>query len=93
LTYALVEEGLKKGSADRDARDGQVLVREWFNYASERVPQMQEKEMRARLLLLQDVSFVEGEEKIKDPSKKSVQRPRVFYRRELEARPFVIAKP
>jgi uncharacterized caspase-like protein len=93
LTFALIEEGLKKGAADRDAKDGQVLAREWFNYASDRVPQMQEKEMRARLLLQQDVSFVEGEEKIKDPTRKSVQRPRVFYRREADARPLVVARP
>ena len=88
LTYALVEEGLKRGLADRDLKDGQVIAREWFNYATERVPQMQEKEMKERLLL-----FVEGDDKIKDPSKRNVQRPRVFYRRELEARPMVIGKP
>lgn len=87
LTYALVEEGLKQGKADRDLKDGQVIAREWFNYATDRVPQMQEKVMTERLLL-----FVEGDDKIKDPSKRNIQRPRVFYRRELEARPMVIAK-
>ena len=71
-----------------DLKDGQVMVREWFNYATDRVPQMQEKEIRGRLLL-----FVEGEENVKDPARRSVQRPRVFYRRELEAHPFVVAKP
>ncbi len=93
LTYALIEEGLKNSAADKDRKDGQILAREWFNYAMERVPQMQEKEMRARLLLQTDVVFVEGEEKIKDPGKRSVQRPRVFYRREMEARPMIVAKP
>jgi WD40 repeat protein len=93
LTYALIEEGLKNRAADKDQKDGQILAREWFNYAMERVPQMQEKEMRARLLLQTDVAFVEGEEKIKDPGKRSVQRPRVFYRREMEARPMIVAKP
>ena len=93
LTYALIEEGLKKGSADRDAKDGAILTREWFNYATDRVPQMQEKEMGARLLLQQNVAFVEGEEKVKDPQKRSVQRPRVFYRREIESKPLVVAKP
>jgi hypothetical protein len=48
---------------------------------------------RARLLLQTDVAFVEGEEKIKDPGKRSVQRPRAFYRREMEARPMIVAKP
>jgi hypothetical protein len=93
LTYALIEEGLKNGAADKDSKDGQILAREWFNYATERVPQMQEKEMRARLLLQTDIAFVEGEEKIKDPGKRSAQRPRVFYRREMEARPMIVAKP
>ncbi|MGA9773451.1 MAG: caspase family protein [Blastocatellia bacterium] len=93
LTYALIEEGLKNKAADKDRKDGQILAREWFDYAMERVPQMQEKEMRARLLLQTDVAFVEGEEKIKDPGKRSVQRPRAFYRREMEARPMIVAKP
>src|SRR6185436_5035092 len=66
LTFALVEEGLKRGLADRDAKDGQILGREWFNYATERVPQMQEKGMLSSRLLL----FVDGEEGIKDPSKR-----------------------
>jgi len=86
LTFALIEEGLKKGAADNDRKDGQVLAREWFNYATERVPQMQEQNLGSRILL--------EEEKAKDPAKaRSVQRPRAFYRRELEARQFIIAKP
>jgi WD40 repeat protein len=93
LTYALIEEGLKKGSADRDAKDGAIFTREWFNYATDRVPQMQEKEMSARLLLQQNVAFVEGEEKVKDPQKRNVQRPRAFYRREVEGKPLIIARP
>ena len=68
---------------------GLALAREWFNYAEERVPQMQEREMQTRLLL----DFAVNEAKGKDPKQRSIQRPRVFYRRELEARPFVVAKP
>jgi WD40 repeat protein/uncharacterized caspase-like protein len=89
LTFALVEDGLKKGLADKDPKDGQALAREWFNYATERVPQMQEREMQTRLLL----DFAENEAKSKDPKQRNIQRPRVFFRRELEAHPFVIAKP
>lgn len=89
LTFALIEDGLKKGLADKDPKDGQALAREWFNYATERVPQMQEREMQTRLLL----DFAENEAKTKDPKQRNIQRPRVFYRRELEARPFVVAKP
>ena len=40
-----------------------------------------------------EIAFTEGEQKIAEPEKRSVQRPRVFYRRELEANPLVIAKP
>jgi uncharacterized caspase-like protein len=89
LTFALIEDGLKKGMADKDPKDGLALAREWFNYAEERVPQMQEREMQTRLLL----DFAGNEAKGKDPKQRSIQRPRVFYRRELEAHPFVIAKP
>lgn len=93
LTYALVEEGLKQGAADVSPKDGEVLVREWLDYATERVPQMQEKKMKEGRELKQVIVFVEGEEKIADVGKRSVQRPRVFYRRELETQPLIIAKP
>jgi uncharacterized caspase-like protein len=89
LTFALIEDGLKKGLADRDPKDGLELAREWFNYAEERVPQMQEREMQTRLLL----DFAGDDAKAKNTQQRSIQRPRVFYRRELEARPFVVAKP
>ena len=45
LTYALVEEGLKTNAADKEPKDGQVLLREWLDYATERVPQMQQQEL------------------------------------------------
>jgi len=38
LTYALVEGGLKTNAADKEPADGQVLLREWLDYATERVP-------------------------------------------------------
>lgn len=87
LTFALVEEGLRKGSADRAAKDGQVSVREWFDYATDRVPEMQEQNSASRLLLEED-------EKSKDPARvRSLQRPRAFYRREPERVPVIIARP
>ncbi|MBA3321854.1 MAG: caspase family protein [Pyrinomonadaceae bacterium] len=93
LTYALIEEGLKKNAADDDPKDAEVLVREWLNYATERVPKLQEELMlsalRGRGL---NMAFVEGEEKIKGPKSRSVQQPRVFYRRELEAQPLIVSK-
>jgi WD40 repeat protein len=89
LTYALVEEGLKfkVGEADADA-DGQLLLSEWLDYAKRRVPRMRQ-EQTAGGAARPNKSLEEGgavEEGV-------VQRPRVFYRREPELRPFVVAKP
>ena len=86
LTYALVEDGLRKGEADlARTRDGSVLVREWFDYASERVPEMQMATLVQKRGLGIDFSFTEA-------GGQDLQRPRVFYRRELDARPLVIAR-
>ncbi|HEV3470933.1 MAG TPA: caspase family protein [Pyrinomonadaceae bacterium] len=86
LTYALVEEGLRRGEADAPAsRDGEIVVREWFDYATERVPQMQTGRMQqARGLSLPLTFAPDGTD--------DVQRPRVFYRREMDARPLVVAR-
>jgi WD40 repeat protein len=86
LTYALVEEGLKTPVADTAPKDGLVIAREWLNFATERVPEMQEEKMSQGRGLGLEIVFSEGE-------RRAVQRPRVFYRRELEANPLVIAKP
>src|SRR5207249_4471997 len=59
LTFALVEEGLKTAAADVQPKDGSVVVREWFDYATDRVPKMQEAKMRDTRNL--KVAFVEGE--------------------------------
>lgn len=93
LTYALVEEGLKSSVADTEPKDGLVNAREWLDFATERVPQMQEQKMKESRGLGVGIAFTEGEQKIADPEKRSVQRPRVFYRREMEASPLVVAKP
>ena len=93
LTYALVEEGLKTAIADSEPKDGVLSAREWLDFATERVPQMQEAKMKQGRGIGLEIAFTEGEQNIADPEKRSVQRPRVFYRRELEANPLVIAKP
>ncbi|MEK6299587.1 MAG: caspase family protein [Acidobacteriota bacterium] len=93
LTYALVEEGLKSAAADSLPKDGQVVLREWLDYATERVPRMQETKMREGRGLKHQVVFVEGEEKVEEVDKRTLQRPRVFYRREPESQPMVVAKP
>jgi WD40 repeat protein len=93
LTYALVEEGLKTTIADTQPKDGVLIAREWLDFATERVPQMQEQKMNEGRGLGLTISFTEGEGNVADPQQRSVQRPRVFYRREMEANPLVIAKP
>jgi WD40 repeat protein len=93
LTYALVEEGLKQAKADNEPKDGAVLAREWFDYAEQRVPAMQVEKVKQARDLGVNISFVESEERGLDFAKRVAQRPRVFYRRELEAQPLVVAQP
>jgi hypothetical protein len=96
LTYSLVEEGLKQMSADRAPKDNQVLLREWFDFATQRVPEMQEAKLRETRRLGRKLSFVHDQPK-KGPSvdaeENAIQQPRVFYRRELEAQPMIVGKP
>ncbi len=92
LTYALVAEGLKTPAADREPKDGAISAKEWLDFATERVPQIQEDKMKQARGVGVEVIFAEGEQNIADPQKRSLQRPRVFYRRELEAIPLVIAR-
>jgi WD40 repeat protein len=91
LTYALVEEGLKTPAADGEPKDGQVLLREWLNYATERVPRMQEEKVKQERRLL--VQGPAGGQPSRSGKGDEVQRPRVFYRRELEAQTLIIARP
>jgi uncharacterized caspase-like protein len=93
LTYALVQEGLKSAAADAEPKDGEVNLREWLDYAMQRVPRMQQDALEQTRDLTHPLAFVEGEENIKDPGKRSLQTPRVFYRREPEARPLIVTKP
>jgi hypothetical protein len=62
-----------------------VLAREWLDYATERVPSMRALRSGAtRELVLADEPDAAGDA--------DGQRPRVFYRRELDATPFVIRR-
>lgn len=93
LTYALVEEGLKTKVSDRAPRDGQVLVREWLDFATTRVPVMQlekfgEQKKEGRELQ-QVIKFAESD----TGAQRNVQRPRVFYRREADTSPMIVARP
>ncbi len=92
LTYALVEEGLKQATADSDPKDGEVWVREWFDYASSRVPSMQIHKMKQARDAGLNLSFIEGEDRGLGFEQRVTQTPRVFYRRELGERPLIVAK-
>src|SRR5207247_2419372 len=80
LTYALIEEGLKSGKADMNPKDGQITLREWLGYASQEVPQLQLALMKEERGRGKDLAIVEGEEKIRELEKRSLQQPRVFHR-------------
>ena len=90
LTYALVSEGLVKGLADEEPRDGKIVDREWLNYATHRVPEMQLEVLRTFKGEGRSVSFAQRGEPGGDATS---QRPKIFYRRELEDSPWVIAQP
>jgi FOG: WD40 repeat len=96
LTYALVEEGLKQGAADSDPKDGQIVVREWFDYATTRVPNMQLEKLKAARDLGIALSFAEADAKpisaASSPERRVTQTPRAFYRRESEDRPLIVAR-
>ena len=92
LTYSLVEEGLKTENADSKPKDGVLTAREWLDFATERVPQLQEEKMKQSRGIGLGLSFTYGEQDIVDPQKRNLQRPRSFYRRELEADPFVVSR-
>jgi WD40 repeat protein len=91
LTYALVEEGLKQSAADYAPKDGEVRLREWLDYTTERVPSMQLDEMRRALARGINLSFADEERQL-ELKERTGQRPRVFYRRELEAQPLIVAR-
>lgn len=80
LAFALVEEGIKYGSADMD-HDGRILLQEWFAYATERVPQIRRERYRLSKELVEE-----------EADEQKVQRPRVFYTRETGAQQLVIAR-
>lgn len=92
LTFALIEEGLKTKAADREPKDDQLLLREWLNYAAERVPQIHQEERERQKKQNRQLERLKVAETDKGDEQR-IQRPRVFYRRETEPHPLVIARP
>jgi hypothetical protein len=85
LTYALVEEALKTKVAAN--ADGNVTLRDWVDYAVQRVPRMQQAEAAERRL------FVKRQAGKPTTDEEEVQTPRVFYRREPDLKPLIVARP
>jgi WD40 repeat protein len=84
LTFALVEEGLKTKAPDAD-HNGEVTLREWFDYALARVPKLREETLQSKSL-----DEVNPTVKAAAQNQKS-QTPQVFYRRETDSNPLVVA--
>jgi WD40 repeat protein len=86
LTYALAEEGLKTPLADTRPKDGQISAVEWFEYASERVPQIQNEN------LSQPRSFVFELDQSGTVPHNRLQTPRLYYRRDQPGGEAIVAR-
>jgi hypothetical protein len=70
-----------------------VVAREWLDYATLRVPQLQEALIEQARKKGREIVFVEGEQSARGgQAKHSLQRPRAFCRREPVDQPFVIVR-
>lgn len=92
LTYALVEEGLKTAVADRMPKDGQILLREWLDFATVRVPEIDQEEVNKGRKKARQLEREKAKAAGRPLDEFTLQRPRVFYRREAEAQPIVISR-
>jgi hypothetical protein len=89
LTYALVTEGLDKGAADTAPKDGNVMAREWLDFATHRVPLLQMEKTDEARKLGRSLRF--GPAPSGDSNADAAQHPRVFYRRELDDAVWIVA--
>jgi WD40 repeat protein len=92
LTYALIVEGLEKGLADFEPKDGQVVIREWLDYASLRVPEVQVEELKQARSAGRSLSFGVETRDVREGTN-SAQQPKLFYRRDIESNAWVISNP
>jgi hypothetical protein len=84
LTYALVLQGLEQAKADNRPKDGLVILDEWLDYATDNVPRVHADHLSRTIGLAKTDDGADAEQRL--------QRPRVFYRRELESHPWVISE-
>ncbi len=97
LTFSLLE-GINK--AEKDA-GGAIVERKWLDFAVGQVPLLQLEEMQKREVEIKKnptrrdigLAFKIGDDKNLPPDKRGLQTPRIFYRRELEFNPLIVAKP
>jgi hypothetical protein len=80
LTYALLQ-GMKNSSADNKPADGELLLREWFDFATQEVPLLRRANEERKSV-----------EQVGDEDQGRVQTPRVFYPLEVNRHLLVIAK-
>jgi len=92
LTFALIEEGLKTRKAYRGPQMSKLTARDWLDYAVERVPQLQAGMMREEPQRNFVLAFVEGEDAERDPYKRNLQHPRVYYRNADTESPVIVSK-
>lgn len=96
LTYALLA-AFTNQEADKDG-NLQLWEREWFDYTVGQVPLLQREAMKTRNIQIgqtgrgTEIYYLDGDDKT-NPEDRSVQTPRVFYRREPEISPMILAKP
>lgn len=90
LTYVLLE-GMNDLRANRNG-DEVLTEREWIGYAAETLPSLQFTKMEGCRDLGRDCPAVSGEEGTRDLRRRSLQTPRVFYRREPDPLPLIIKR-
>jgi hypothetical protein len=99
LTFALLE-AIQNPQVTADKDDNkQLWEREWFDYSTTQVPLLQVEAMKQRNAEIikngrgDEIVYLEGDDPKTDPDKRRVQTPRVFYRREADLTPLIVAKP
>jgi WD40 repeat protein len=91
LTYVLAEEGLKRATADAEPKDGSIDLKEWLDYATRRVPQVQLHAMHGARQRGRTLTFAEEEAGLSLADRVG-QRPRVFYPYVAGTSPLVVAR-
>jgi WD40 repeat protein len=92
LSYTLINSGLSEDKADFAPKDGRILLREWFDYAVQTVPQLQREAMTKATESGSNGPVVVENEQDKPQNERSLQRPRAFYRREQDREPLVVSR-